>query len=93
MKPIKSFLTEEFLEDLASRSYFRFGKQIAKDGDVKIQKTNTFNIVAKVQHKEGEMRTVELMSTPKGFRFRCTCSAKKNFFCQHCVAVGLAGME
>jgi uncharacterized Zn finger protein len=90
MKPIRTFLTEEQIEDLATRSHFRFGKQIAEAGDVTIELVNTFNVVAKVQHKEGEGRTVELMSTPKGFRFRCTCSAKKNFFCQHCVAVALA---
>jgi uncharacterized Zn finger protein len=93
MKPLKVLLTEEMLEDLATRSHFRFGKKIAEAGDVKILKVNPFNIVAKVQHGEGEMRTVELMSTPKGFRHRCTCSSRKDLFCQHCVAVGLFSVK
>lgn len=90
MRPVKEFLTEENLEDLASRSYFRYGKQIAKDGEIEIIKQNTFNIIAKVKQGTGhESRTVELMSTPKGFRWKCTCTNKKNLFCQHCVAAGL----
>lgn len=93
MKPLRTFLTEEQIEALATRSYFRYGKQIAEAGDVKVLKTNTFNIVARVQHAKGEARTVELMSTPKGFRYRCTCSSRKNLFCQHCVAVGLAALK
>lgn len=57
MKPIKSFLTEEFLEDLGSRSNFRYGKVMAKNGDVTTLKTNAFNLVARVKHKNGEART------------------------------------
>jgi len=92
MLPLKNFLTEENLGDLASRSNFRYGKAMAKDSDVAVLKTNTFNLVAKIKHGQGETRTVELMSTTKGFRFRCTCTAKKNFFCKHCVAVGLSAI-
>ncbi len=87
MKPLRDFLTEEQIKDLASRSYFRYGKEIASDGDVKIIKQNTFNVLATVHN--GQARTVELTSTPKGFRYKCTCTNKKNLFCQHCVAVGL----
>ncbi len=93
MKPIKTFLTEEFLEDLASRSNFRYGQAIAEDGDVTVLDKNTFNIVAKVKHNQGETRTVELMSTPKGFRFRCTCTSRKDLFCKHCVAVGWSSLK
>lgn len=93
MKPVKSFLTEEQLQDLATRSNFRYGQKIAAAGDVKVLKQNVFNIVARVQHGNGEARTVELMSTSKGFRTRCTCSSRKDLFCQHCVAVGLASIE
>lgn len=92
MKPVKTYLTEDNLQDLATRSHFRYGQKIAEAGDVKILKINNFNIVAKVQHGDGETRTVELMSTSKGFRTRCTCSARKDLFCQHCVAVGLSSI-
>jgi uncharacterized Zn finger protein len=92
MKPILSIISVEQLEDLASRSHFRYGKEIAEDGEIIFTKTNTFNLVAKVKYKNSQARTVELMSTPKGFRFKCTCSNKKDNFCQHCVAVGLAAL-
>jgi len=93
MKPLKTILTEEMLEEMASRSNFRYGQKIAKDGDVHVLKTNTFNLVARVKHGQGETRTVELMSTPKGFRHRCTCTARKDLFCKHCVAVGLSSLQ
>jgi len=93
MKPLKSFLTEEFIEDLATRSYFRYGKGIVKDGDVTMLEQNTFNLIAKVKHGDGQTRTVKLESTPKGFKYKCTCSNRKDLFCQHCVAVGLWGSE
>ncbi len=92
MKPIKSLLTLEEIEDLASRSYFRYGQAIAKAGDVTIQETKTFSIVAKVKHGHGELRNVKLESTPKGLRWKCTCTNRKDLFCQHCVAVALAGL-
>ena len=93
MKPLKSFLTEENLEDLATRSYFRYGKQIAKDGVFTVLDANTFNLKVRVQHKNGEARTVLLESTPKGLRWKCTCTSRKDLFCQHCVAVGLNSLK
>jgi len=90
MTPLKTLLTEAMIEKLASRSYLRYGKQIVKDGDVSILESNTFNVFAKVQHAQGEKRSVELHSTPKGFKFKCTCTNRKDLFCQHCVAVALA---
>ena len=93
MKTIKSILTEEFLEDQASRSNFRFGKAIAKDGNVKVLEAKTFSVVGKVQHGNGETRTVRLESTPKGFRYKCTCTNRKDLFCKHCVAVGLFAVD
>jgi uncharacterized Zn finger protein len=93
MDSIKSFLTESNLADLASRSNFRYGKQIAADGEIEILDSNTFNLVCKVKFKNHQTRTVELRSTTKGFRFKCTCSSKKDFFCQHCVAAGLSTIK
>lgn len=90
MKPIKTFLTLENLEALASRSNFRYGSAIAEDGDVTILETKTFSVVAKVKHAQGETRTVKLESTPKGFRYKCTCTSRKDLFCKHCIAVGLS---
>ena len=90
MQPINQLVTTEKLQYLATRSHFRFGKDIAENGVVKVTKSNTFNYIASVQRKDGgETRTVELSSTTKGFRWKCTCSSKKDLFCEHAVAVGL----
>ncbi len=94
MKPVKTLITPELLEDLATRSNLRYGKAIAEDGEIQFtNKTNTFNLVADVKNGNKEKRTVHLMSTTKGFRWKCTCSNKKDLFCQHCVAVGFAAIE
>lgn len=93
MLPLSSFITPEKLEELASRSHFRYGMQIAEEGEIKISKRNTFNVIATVKHGSHQTRTVSLMSTTKGFRWKCSCSSKKGFFCQHCAAVGLAASK
>jgi uncharacterized Zn finger protein len=90
MEPIATFITPENLEKLASRSNFRYGKQIAEDGEVNFTKVNRFNLEARVKHGNHEARGVKIESTVKGLRWKCTCTSKKGFFCQHCVAVGLA---
>ncbi len=89
MKPIRSLLTIETITDLASRSNLRYGKQMAEDGDVKITDENNYNVTASVKHGENQGRTVNLMSTTKGFRWKCTCTSKKDLFCNHCVAVAI----
>ncbi|MBX4204789.1 MAG: hypothetical protein KW788_01210 [Candidatus Doudnabacteria bacterium] len=90
MKPLREYISEDALEDLATRSNFRYGKGIAKDGEFTLVKSNTYNHIAQVKQGHHEKRTVHLESTPKGLRWKCTCTSKKNYFCQHCVAVGLA---
>lgn len=79
----------EQLEKLASRSNFRYGQEIFKNGAIEIIKSNTFNIIAKVKSKNKNTRTTELFSTSKGFRWKCTCTGRKDLFCNHCVAVGI----
>ncbi len=92
MKPIISLINAEQLEALSSRSNFRYGKKIAEDGTINFTKTNTFNFIADVTYKNGEHTTVELMSTSKGFRWKCSCTAKKDLFCKHCVAAGFKAL-
>jgi uncharacterized Zn finger protein len=93
MQPVKSLITEEELEQLASRSNFRYGQKIAEEGDITFTKVNTFNLFADVKHHNGEKRSVEIMSTPKGLRWRCTCTSRKDLFCKHLVAVGLKAVQ
>lgn len=60
---------------------------MVKDDSIAITKKNLFNIVAEVDYKTKQ--TVTFSSTSKGFRFKCSCSNKKDFFCEHCTAVAL----
>lgn len=89
MKPLLSLISMDQLDQLASRSNFRYGQEIAKNGKIEITKSNTFNIFATVQSKNKNARAVELSSTSKGFRWKCTCTGRKDLFCNHCVAVGI----
>ncbi len=89
MKPITELLPLKTIELLATRSNFRFGKNIADSGEIKITKENTFNRVADIKYKNSSVVTSELMSTSKGLRYKCTCTAKKNYFCEHCTALAL----
>lgn len=88
MKPINSLLQLEDIVDLATRSNFRYGKEIAKNYKITFIKSNTFNHLATIENR-GPKETVEFHSTPKGLRWKCSCTSKKNYFCEHCVAVGL----
>lgn len=89
MEQLANLIATEQIEKLASRSHFRYGKQMAEDGEVTITKSNRFNLEATVKFGGHEARKVNIISTPKGLRWKCTCSSKKGFFCQHCVAVAL----
>lgn len=89
MKPIKSLVTQEQLTELATRSNFRLGKAIAEQGKIIFDTFNTFNVLARVEFKNKQPRTVHMESTPKGLRWKCTCSNRKDLFCEHCVALGI----
>ncbi len=89
MQPIKTEVTEELLKDLASRSNFRLGKDIAKNGAITFMQSDVLHMVARVEFRNSQTRTVDVLSTPKGIKWKCTCSSRKDLFCQHCVAVGL----
>ncbi len=89
ISPIKAFLTEYAINKLASRSNFRYGKQIAENGEVTFPKRNMFNITAEVKLRDKETQTVTFVSSSKGFRYKCSCTNKKDFFCEHCVAAGI----
>lgn len=89
MKPVLSLISIDQLQELASRSNFRYGQEIVKNGKIEVTKSNAFNFIATVKSKNKETRTVELTSTSKGFRWKCTCTGRKDLFCNHCVAVGL----
>jgi hypothetical protein len=89
MKPIVQLVKLEDIHKLASRSNMRLGKAIAQDGQFENEKINPYVQQVKITHKSGQARTVKVESTPKGLRWKCSCSSRKNSFCQHCTALGL----
>lgn len=91
MLPIKHLITEEEVEKLASRSHLRLGRQMSEDWNISYTKTNVFNIHADLKHKN-TLEQVEISSTSKGLRWKCTCSNRKNYFCEHVVAVALKAL-
>ena len=93
MKPVATLITIEEITKLASRSNLRLGKAIAEEGKFEPEKSNPYVIMTKILHKSGQGRTVRVESTPKGLRWKCTCSSRKDLFCQHCVALGLHIIE
>ncbi len=89
MKSLTSILKIEEITKLASRSNLRLGKAIAEDGKFTIEKSTTYGQTVRVVHKNGQPYTVHLESTPKGLRWKCSCSSRKDLFCPHCIALGL----
>jgi len=89
MKPVKFLINLEEITKHGSRSNLRLGKAIAEEGEFQVEKTNPYVELVKINHKGGQSRTVRVESTPKGLRWKCTCSSRKDLFCQHCVALGL----
>ncbi len=90
MLPLKSLITAEQIKDLASRSNYRYGEKLSQDAEIVINKENTFNIWAAIKLGNKTAHEVELQSTTKGFRWKCSCTSKKDYFCEHCTAVALS---
>ncbi len=89
MKPIRTFISPELIEKLASRSNFRYGKTLVKDEALKITKENAYNIHAQVKHSSKLEYLVEFTASSKGFRWKCSCNSKKDYFCEHSAALGI----
>jgi uncharacterized Zn finger protein len=89
MKPVTSFVTIEELQKLASRSNFRYGQELAKNSTITFPENKTFYVEAEVKTKSRDPEKLLLQSTSKGLKWKCSCTARKNFFCEHAVAVGI----
>lgn len=87
--PLATILSQKEIEKMASRSNLRFGKQMAESAKIVFTLQNIFHITATVEHKNAALQTVDLLSTNKGLQFKCSCTNKKNVFCEHCTAVAL----
>ncbi len=87
--PLLTHITLEKIDSLASRSHLRFGKQILKDGKIVFTASNAYKRVATVHYKKNPIQTVEFFADHKGLHYKCSCTNKKNFFCEHCAAVAL----
>jgi uncharacterized Zn finger protein len=77
------------LKRLATPSNLRLGRAIAARGGVALLKFGPLRVTAKVSVAGGARRTVELDSTLRGLRWKCTCTRKPDLFCKHCVAAAI----
>ena len=93
MQSISDYLSAEGIKNLAMPSNYRLGAQLAKEGRVELIENERSKIIAKVKGGQGSSgRTVTLKASKSGLEYSCTCSKKPDWFCKHCVAVGLAAL-
>ena len=73
----------------------RLGREIADRGDVELIEFGPLRVMARVggTAASGQRRTVELVSTPNGLEWSCTCTRNRSLFCKHCVATVLIAWQ
>ncbi len=72
MKSLIESIDEKTLQELATPSDFRLGKEIFEEGGVEIIEKKPLQVIAKAQHHGGQKRTVVLTLTEGGLKCRCT---------------------
>jgi hypothetical protein len=72
METLKSLISDESLQKLATPSDLRLGKEIIETGSVEIIENSPFKILAKATARDGQKRTVELFATDEGLKCSCT---------------------
>jgi uncharacterized Zn finger protein len=89
MPSVADLTDEESLLSLSSSSNFRLGREIAESGGVEIVEFGPLKLVTEVTPPGGVKRTVTLISSGQGLRWKCTCTSRADLFCKHCVAAGI----
>lgn len=92
MKFVADYVSPEALRSLATPSNLRLGREIARSGGVEVVEFTPLLVIARVQPKGGQRRTVELRSEEKGLAWKCTCT-RRGLFCKHCVAAAIVTWE
>lgn len=83
-------LTQDIIKSLTTPSNYRLGKELYDNGEIEVLETTGWHIMASVGGNGTQRRKVEILDTPNGLSWKCTCiGAEKQIFCKHCVAVGL----
>ena len=89
MKKLSELLRVVHVDELASRSHSRLGKEMALDDAVAVQERGPFLLRATVGFRNGQVYMVRIDATSKGLRYACSCSSRKGNFCAHLAAVVL----
>jgi uncharacterized Zn finger protein len=92
METIVELTEPEALKKLATPANFRLGKEIVRQGGVHFGNITSLRVSAKVGGVQAadQRRAVELTAFEDGLHWSCTCSSRRDLFCKHCAAVGLA---
>lgn len=86
--PVADLIDDTLVGRLASPADLRRGREIAATGGVDFIKRGPLRVIARVGG--AQTRTVELISTPSGLEWSCSClGTKRHVFCKHCVAAAL----
>ncbi len=82
--------TETFIR-LATPAHLRLGQEIVDQEGVELIRSDPLQVRAKVGGVAAarQRRTVELVASPAGLAWSCSCSKRKDLFCKHCVATAL----
>ncbi len=87
-------ISENTIKSITTPSNYRLGQELYDNGEVEIIETTASHILAQVGGKDTQHRKVELVDTPDGLSWKCTCrAAEKRVFCKHCVAAGLEAIH
>jgi uncharacterized Zn finger protein len=90
LKTIRALISAEQLKKRSTPSNFRLGQEIADAGQIEFLELSPSHIKAKAGTPQGQNRTVEFSLNGDALEWQCSCTSKRDQFCKHAVAVGLA---
>ena len=88
-------LDPEALARLATPANLRRGQAIVEQKGVELTAFEPPRVTAKVGGVAAadQRRTVELVVSPAGLKWSCTCTKRADLFCKHCVAAALVACQ
>ena len=72
MKQLLDLVAENNIQELATPADFRLGKEIARKGGVELVEISPVRVLARVQPRGGQKRTVQMSATEDDLKCKCT---------------------
>jgi hypothetical protein len=95
MRSVADLVHHGVLVKLATSANLRLGRKIVDHGGVELAWHGPLRASAKVGDLSAaaQRRIVELTSSASGLEWSCTCTTRRDLFCEHCVATALVLRE